>query len=347
MIIVNARFLTQKLTGVQRYAYEICKRLPAEVNGHDLIFVVPKTELINHLETKHKVSSIGINKGNLWEQLDLPLFLKKKGNPLLINFVGIAPVFYKNKIMFLYDLAFKHHPEWFSLKFHKTYNLLIPLSLKNSVLIITDSNYVKSDIHKVYGIQNEKIEVIYAAASSLFLNKSLPKEKIILTVSSIDPRKNLDRVVKAFSQLSAGYKLFIVGSKNKTFSNIDLMRINRKDNIIFTGYLSDEELIELYNKAEIFIYASLFEGFGIPPLEAQACGCPCIVSNVTSLPEVYSDSVEYCKPNSIKSISNAMENLINDVEKRDNLTKKGFDNIKRYSWQLSTNKLIKLLENIQ
>jgi glycosyltransferase involved in cell wall biosynthesis len=346
MIIVNARFLTQKLTGVQRYAYEICKRLPTEINDHELTFVVPKARLINNLGTKHKVTTIGFNKGNLWEQLDLPLFLRKKGNPLLINFVGIAPVFYKNKIMFLYDLAFKHHPEWFSFKFHKTYNLFIPLSLKNSVLIITDSNYVKSDINKVYGILNEKIEVIYAAASSLFLKKSIQKEKIVLTVSSIDPRKNLDKVVQAFSQLNADYKLFIVGSKNKTFSNVGLPEADRKNNIIFTGYLSDEKLLELYNKAEIFIYASLFEGFGIPPLEAQSCGCPCIVSNVTSLPEVYGDSVEYCDPNSLKSIINAMENLINDVEKRDNLTKKGFDNISKYSWCLSTNELINLLEKI-
>src|SRR5690606_30145135 len=160
MIIVNARFLTQSITGVQRYAVEICKRLPQEINGKKIIYVAPKNIKDNELSESINIFTFGIFKGHLWEQIELPLFLQKNGNPVLLNLVGIAPIFYKKKIIALYDLAFRHHPEWFSYTFQKSYNKLIPVSLKNSLRIITDSEYVKTDIHNTYKINKEKIIVI-------------------------------------------------------------------------------------------------------------------------------------------------------------------------------------------
>lgn len=346
MIVINARFLTQKTTGVQRFAIEICNRLPNSIGGKEIIFVVPNSEIISKLKDNKRIVLTGNLKGQLWEQIDLPLFLKKNNNPLLINFVGISPVIYKNKIMFLYDLAFKHHPEWFSFLFQKTYNLLIPKALKNSKLVVTDSNYVKTDIQESYGIEDGKIKVIYAAPATMFKNMDLEKEKIILTVSSIDPRKNLFRTIEAFNKIESDYKLVIVGAKNKAFSKVVLDESLLNDKIIFTGYLEDEELLNMYNKAEIFIYASLFEGFGIPPLEAQSCGCACIVSNTTSLPEVYGDSVEYCNPYSIQSIENKLVELIKNRKRIKELQSKGEQNMKKYSWNTSSEIFIKILESV-
>lgn len=346
MIIINARFLTQKITGVQRVAFEICNRIQNQIGNKKVIFVAPKDEIINHLEGDFNIVFTGKFKGQLWEQIDLPLFLKEKGNPLLINFVGIGPIFYKNKIMFLYDLAFKHHPEWFSYSFQKSYNLLIPKSLKNSRRIITDSNFVKADIIETYKVSEKKVDVIYPAPSLKFINKGLKKEKTILTVSSLDPRKNLKRVINAFNGINSEYKLMIVGAKNKTFSDIGFDKNGINKNIIFTGYLTDEELIDTYNKAEIFIYASLFEGFGIPPLEAQACGCACIVSNVTSLPEVYKESVEYFDPNSIESIKNKIKEVINNKSKIEKLKNLGFENTNRFSWDTATFKLESIIKEL-
>ncbi|MCF7566777.1 glycosyltransferase family 4 protein [Sabulilitoribacter arenilitoris] len=346
MIVINARFLTQRMTGVQRYAFEVCSRLPKKIGNKKLIFIAPNETIINKLNNDIDIVFVGKFKGQLWEQISLPAFLKKNKNPMLINFVGIAPIFYKNKIMFLYDLAFKHHPEWFSYSFQKLYNFLIPVSLKNSKRIITDSNYVKQDIVKTYKIPNSKINVIYAAPSNKFINKNLKREKFILTVSSIDPRKNLERVIKAFNKIESEYKLVIVGKKSKTFSNVELNEKIINDNIIFTGYLTDDELIDIYNKAELFIYASLFEGFGIPPLEAQACGCACIISNVTSLPEVYEDSVEYFDPRSTDSIKIKMEEMINNKDKMMKLRNLGVINLKRYNWGDSTSKLKSIIEEL-
>lgn len=346
MIVINVRFLTQNMTGVQRYAYEICKKLPLKIGNKKIVFVKPHEEIKNEIKNIKNVVSFGNFSGQLWEQIDLPLFLKKNGNPLLVNFVGIAPIFYKNKVMFLYDLAFKHHPEWFSFSFQKAYNILIPISIKNSYLIITDSNYVKADINRTYNIPKNKIEVIYAASSEGFIYKNLPKEKFVLTVSSIDPRKNLKRIIEAFNLVQTEHKLVIVGSKNKTFSNSDIPENFINDNIIFTGYLNDRELVDLYNKSDVFIYASLFEGFGIPPLEAQSCGCACLVSNTTSLPEVYGESVEYCDPNSVESIKEKLFDLITSETKKKELQSKGFENSKKYNWQYSTEKFIEILKSV-
>lgn len=346
MIVINAKFLTQKITGVQRFALEICKRLPRTIGGEELVFVSPKAEQINFLDNNVKPVQFGRMPAIFWEQIELPLFLKKNGNPLLINLAGVGPVFYKNKIMALYDLAYEHHPEWFSYSFHKVYSTLIPIGLKNSKKIITDSNYVKHDIVTTYKIPEEKIQVIYAAPSDMFQDKSLAREKFILTVSSIDPRKNLKSVIQAYKQLNTDYKLVIVGKRNHIFSNMDLKEEMDDTNINFTGYLSDQELIDLYNRAEIFIYASFFEGFGMPPLEAQACGCSCIVSNKTSLPEVYRDSVHYCEPTSLESIEAAMFEMINNLELRLQLREKGFENVKRFSWDTSSEKLKQIIEKV-
>ncbi|MDP5104872.1 MAG: glycosyltransferase family 4 protein [Polaribacter sp.] len=343
MIVINARFLSQKTTGVQRYAIEISNRLPKHINGIKIIFVAPKGNLINRDKLPNcEIKQFGHFKGHLWEQTDLVHFLKKNNNPILINFGGIGPLFYKRKITYIHDLAFKYFPETFSYAFQKAYNKFVPISAKNSIKVITVSNYVKQDIEENLGINN--VEVVYCAHTDQFQNLNLKREKIILAVSSLDPRKNFNRVIKAFTQLNSDYKLVFVGSKSKSFSSVNLDDVSDHKNIVFTGFLSDNELLELYNKASIFIYASIFEGFGIPPLEAQACGCPCIVSNKTSLPEIYKDSVEYCDPFKVESIKEKLNLLINNKELRESLKAKGFKNIDRFNWNLSANKLMSIIE---
>lgn len=164
MIVVNSRFLTQRISGVQRYAIEICKYLPKKINNHTVFFVAPKGKLINQdVLPDVNIVQIGNFKNNLWEQIDLVKYLKKNANPLLINFGGIGPVNYQNKITFIHDLSFKYYPKHYSFLFQKAYNKFIPKSARNSKKIITVSNYVKDDIEKSYGLKN--IEVIYPAGN--------------------------------------------------------------------------------------------------------------------------------------------------------------------------------------
>lgn len=342
IVVINARFLTQKTTGVQRYAIELCNHLPKYMIGEKIIFVAPRGHILNIKKIKEvKIEQFGNFKGHLWEQIDLVNFLRKKKNPILINFGGIGPIFYSNKITYIHDLAFKYFPETFSFLFQKTYNFFVPISAKNAVKVITVSNYVKKDIQDNFKIPD--VEVVYAAQTNVFKDLNLKRDKIILAVSSIDPRKNFNRLINAFLQINTDYKLIFVGAKSKSFSDINFNKNHDNKNIIFTGYLEDDALLKLYNTASIFIYASLFEGFGMPPLEAQACGCPCIVAKSTSLPEIYKDSVEYCDPFSIESIKRKLTLLIENKKVREDLRIKGFQNIKRFSWDKSANKLSSII----
>lgn len=346
MIVINAKFLSQKLTGVHRYAIELCKHLPAHFGKHEIVLVGPKNaEIVDELR-HFRFEKFGKFKGNLWEQLELPKFLKQNGSPLLLNFSGISPVLYSNKILYIHDLAYKHHPECFSKGFGIAYNLLLPRNARKAKKVFTVSEYSKQDIVKNYHLNPEKVEVVYAAAGERFINLNLEKEDFILMVSSLDPRKNMKRAIEAFLQVKTDYKLAIIGDKMKSFSNPDLEQYANEEQIIFTGYLSDEELVNYYNRAKIFLYPSLFEGFGIPPMEAQKCGCPAIVSDITCLPEVYGDSVLYCNPFEVDSIKKSIENLISDENLRKSLIQKGYENADRFSWEKSSKVFKKILINI-
>lgn len=335
MIVINTKFLSQKLTGVHRYAIELCKQLPSHIEGHEIVLAGPKDSAMIDELSHFRFEQFGKFKGNLWEQLELPKFLKKNSSPLLINFSGISPVSYSNKILYIHDLAYLHHPEWFSKSFGFAYNLLLPRNARNAKKVFTVSEYSKQDIVKNYKLNPNQVEVVYAAASEMFTDLDMEKEDFVLMVSSLDPRKNMKRAIEAFLKVETDYKLVIIGDKMKSFSNPDLEKFSNEERIVFTGYLSDEELINYYNRAKIFLYPSLFEGFGIPPMEAQKCGCPTIISEISCLPEVYGDSVLYCDPFEVDSIKNSIEQLISDENLRKSLIRKGFENADRFSWEKS------------
>jgi len=341
-LVINCRFLTQNITGVQRFAIEIAKQLkvlyPSEIQ-----FISPKNIIHIDLAEELDIKVIGNRTGHLWEQIDLPRYLKSIASPLLLNLANTAPLFYKNKIITVYDLAFHHYPNWFSKKFVLVYNFLIPRICKNSKHIFTDSEYVKKDISKSYGIDKKKITTIYGSYSEIFKCNSNQKEGFVLAVGSIDPRKNLLALINIFKHIR-NVKLLIVGQENKVFSSLGIKDL--PDNILFTGYVDDIDLVNLYNKASLFVYPSFFEGFGIPPLEAQACGTPVVCSNTTSLPEVGKESVIYCDPYSQQDIKDKIELILNDNGLQNQLREKGFENIKRFSWSKSADKMIEIIDTM-
>jgi glycosyltransferase involved in cell wall biosynthesis len=138
-----------------------------------------------------------------------------------------------------------------------------------------------------------------------------------------------------------------VGSKNKIFSNSKLSYLIKEvPNVFFTGYISDIELVQLYQKAKLFVYPSLYEGFGIPPLEAMACGTPVIVSNVASLPEVCEDAAYYVNPYDVNNIAEGIKTVLKDEILQKELIQKGLARVKLFSWEKSTNKLIDIINSI-
>lgn len=345
MIYVNARFLTQDLTGVQRFAQEISLAL-SKVRD-DVVFLSPKNIIHSDVASKLNVQIIGKKSGHLWEQLELPAFLSKQGRPLLLNLCNTAPIFYRNKIVTHHDVTYKRYPQSYSWKFRLLYNSFVPIMLRNSKVLLTVSEFSRKELHETYGYPLDDIHVIHNAAGSIFFprkNEALANEPYLLAVSSPNNHKNFHGLITAFNHWENRdkVKLKIIGAANANFNNI-VPSLVSAENVEFTGRVSDERLIELYSNALAFVFPSFYEGFGIPPLEAQACGCPVISSNKASLPEVLGNSALYFSPESTVDIAACITRITSDNVLRQQLIQSGFENIKRFSWTISANKINDLI----
>lgn len=352
-MIVNARFLCQKITGVQRFAIELSKEI--KKLDPSVVFVSPRNIIHKGLAEELEVITFGRFGGHLWEQMELPFFLKKQGTPVLVNLSNTAPLIYSKNIATVHDLAFYHHPEWFTRKFSIAYRFMIPYLTRKSLHVFTVSNFSKEDIAQSFRVQDEKIDVLYNGVSESFSvncpaveNPISQKKPYLLCVGSLDPRKNLERLLKAFRFYENNeIELLVVGGKSKSFSNFDLEEFAREDSRVkLLGYVPDDCLQYLYSNAVAFIYPSLYEGFGIPPIEAQAMGCPVISSSSTSLPEILGDSALYCDPYDVCDISKKIRYLVSDNDLQESLRKSGAQNISNYSWGRSAKELLGILREI-
>jgi glycosyltransferase involved in cell wall biosynthesis len=348
MLYINARFLLQELTGVQRFAEQISLALNDIRN--DVIFLAPQGVNRPDLEKKIKIEVIGENQGHLWEQWDLPRYLKNKNSPLLLNLCSTAPIFYRQQIVTHHDITYKRYPESFSKKFRLLYNSMIPMMLRNSQHLITVSEFSRNEINNAYGYPKEKTSVIYNAVSGNFsklANKN--DERYLLAVSSPNYHKNFHGMLEAFTRLKerTDVSLKVIGKAGTTFAEQDFSQLlTESESIKFMGRVDDNTLISLYQNALGFVFPSFYEGFGIPPLEAQSCGCPVIAAEAASMPEVLEDSVLYFDPHNIDSIAAAMERLISDEDLRDSLIIRGDKNITRFSWRSSAEKVDAIVRSI-
>jgi len=315
------------------------------------------SDKIHIIETDSKIYSIR-------EQLELPLKIPKCDIFWSPHFnIPILPIKAKKRIVTIHDVFHLAFYNYLNFK-QKIYSkFVINQAVDRSNLIITVSNFSANEIRK-YTNTSKKIEIVYNAVNldrfkpieedkealkKIKEKYNLPNE-FILFVGNVKPHKNLKRLLLALKNLETN--LVIVGKKegfitgDEGISNL-IKENNIENKIFFTGYVQDEDLPAIYNLATLFIFPSLYEGFGIPPLEAQACGCPVICSNAASLPEVYGDSVLYCNPYDPNDIKEKIEILVNDEGLREELRLKGFENVKRFSWKKSAKKIIEIIERLE
>ena len=230
--------------------------------------------------------------------------------------------------------------------------------------IITVSDSAKVDISKYLHIKKNKIERVYEGASNKFrvigrnegvsvLKKFRIEDPYIYYIGRLDPRKNLESVIKAFSRIIKkshnNLLLVIAGGKNSKYFDklINLViEYNLEENVKFLGYISNNDNVELLNFAEFFIYPSLYEGFGLPVLEAMACGCPVITSKGSSLEEITRDCAMLVNPKSIDDIEDAMFVLLKDKNLRKELIRKGKEKVKEFSWQITARKTLEIYEHL-
>jgi len=362
-LIINARFTTQQLTGVQRYAFEICRRLPSS----GIRLISPRSIELEYRQLKDFTIVDPIGKfahksglSHLWEQFALPRWISKDG--LLWSPCGSGPLAVKNQVVTIHDIATLEHPEWFNPWFAKWYSFLIPRLVRAVKKVIVVSEYTKIRLTEMTGISPEKIEVIYNGIDERFSPKSkeeiniaqkllsLPSDKYILSLSSLEPRKNLHRLLEAWNiichKLPKDIWLVLAGGKGKStvFKNLSFDSLPPR--VYFTGYVPDEHLPALYSGAIAFAYVSLYEGFGLPPLEAMACGAPVITSNITSIPEVVGDAAILVNPHDVKEIADSIYKLIDDVTFRERLKLTGLNRTKLFSWDKTARQTWKLLYSV-
>ena len=336
-IYINGRFLTQKLTGVNRFAYELC--LALVVKGVDFQIIAPKNINKSYDISKFKMYFWGRCNSHFWEQLMLAFYFIFKKNYLLINFSGLGPIFLKSQFITIHDLSFMKNPKWFSKKYYYFYRILTPIVAKKALHIFTVSNFSKKEIKKYLNIKENKISVIYNAVSEKFNNKTSLSEKkdYILAVSSIEPRKNFERLLAATKLLDNATKLLVVGSTHKVFGNVHLEQNNRVE---FLGYVSDDELKKYYSNALLFIYPSIYEGFGLPPLEAMASGCPVVLSDIEVFHEVFGKAATYFNPYDIDDIAQKINDVLKSKEIQEKLILQGYDLVKKYSYENSVDLIL-------
>jgi glycosyltransferase involved in cell wall biosynthesis len=350
-IFINGKFVTQKITGVQRYALEVLKSIDllvessnSIIKNYKFVLLVPKNSNITLKLKNIEIKKIGLFKGVLWEQLDLPFFSR---SVFLINFCNSAPVSKRNQLVVIHDVSFIASPQGYKLLFRLWYQFLIPILLKRSMLVVTDSEFSKSEIINFFIINANKIKVIYLGVNqnkSFLKNSNLDKLKpFFLIVSSKNPNKNIPQLLNALKMLDLkDNNVLIVGGKNDAvFNNQHYEKMNH---IYEVGYISEAKLIWLYKNASFFIFPSIYEGFGLPPLEAMSYGCPVVASNAASIPEVCGHAALYFDPLSLKDMTKKIESMMNSSSLRDKYSKLGQERSKKFSWNECAKNILLLID---
>lgn len=349
--------MTQGVTGVQRYAIEMVSSLANLQSHYQFVVVAPPGKLVsdvpNIIQDKFPFG------GHLWEQLRLPWLVKKMRADLLWCPGNTAPLitFGVPMVLSLLDAAPFSGPEWFSTQFRTYYRILMPIVGRIASKIITISKFSRNELiqYNLVG-KNNSIAVVYCGIIPLKARRgelakrmaTLQNKKYVLSLGSRDPRKNIARLLAAWNNIPENIKdgrvLALAGKADKVFSKEEIPTIPQ--GVLFLGYVSDDQLFDLYSQADAFVFPSIYEGFGLPPLEAMSCGTPVLVSHVTSLPEVCGDAALYCNPYDLDDISDKLIKVLTDKSLVIELRKRGIERAKCFSWEKSARQLVDIFDEV-
>ncbi len=370
-IAVNTRLLlTNKLEGFGWFANETLKRITQWHKEHEFIFIFDRaydeqfiysdniTPVVCFPQARHPV---------LWYLFfdwGVPRVLKKNKADMFLSPEGWLSLRTGiSSLPVIHDLNFFHHPEWVEWFPRQYYNYFFPRFIKKAARIATVSQYSKKDISERFGIADNMIDVVYNGSHEQY--RPLSPEEVtqvrkkftegfpyFLFVGLIHPRKNLTNILHAYNrfrqQQDTKVKFIVVGStKYWTADTRDAyFGSPYKNDIIFLGRMEVNELHKIYGAATALVYASLFEGFGIPILEAMNCDTPVITSNVTSMPEVGGNSALYADPCSVQSIVDAMIRVYRDNSLRNTMIEKGRIQRSKFSWDKTAENLWSSIEKV-
>jgi glycosyltransferase involved in cell wall biosynthesis len=326
-ILVDSRWFGS--SGIGRYAEEILNRASEDIQ-------------IDLLQNRWKIS-------NPLTPIMLGSSVRKSNADIFWS-PGFMPPHMPRKpsVITMHDLIHLHY----GTSFHKSYyNHVIKRLIRECRFILTDSDYSRNEIISWSGISENKVVKIPLGVSeefNIFGEKYNPGYPYVLYVGNRRRYKNLSRLVAAFCMASKGEstKLIFTGQKDQALTEI-ADRFECADQIEFIGVLDDSKLSSLYRGASIVVYPSLYEGFGLPPLEAMACGAPVICSNVTSVPEIVGEAAILINPLDTDEMANAIKRVIGDSILREELIKRGITHAKQYTWNNTAKLTWKILKSVK
>jgi glycosyltransferase involved in cell wall biosynthesis len=348
-VLLNARFVTQSLTGVQRAAYELGRRLVAARAG--VRAVAPAAPGPAYELPVERLQPFGVElRGHAWEQLALRRASTRAA--LTVGLGNTGPIYTSSRqLVMIHDVNYLDGPAAYSPRFRRAYRLLNGWHARH-VRLCTVSQYSADRIAHHFGVRREAIRVIPNGADhileivpdpAILARAGLQSRPFFLTVGSANPNKNLAGAIEAFARLGR--------------SDVDLVIVGGRADHIFAGgggassapgvkhlgYVSDGELRSLYEAALGFVFPSFLEGFGVPAIEAMLLGCPVAASNASALPEVCGDAVLYFVPQDIDSIAAALQTLVEDGDLRADLVVRGRAHAAHYTWERSARALLDLV----
>lgn len=358
----------RKRVGIGQFAYELLSQF-ASLKPQGITFhIYLKRPPLSDMPRQHEgLRYVVFGPKPLWTQLALPFHLYFKGPKPDVFF---SPSHYAPRfspvptVVSVMDLSYLFFPELFNRSDLKQLKSWTAYSVRNAKKIITISDSSKDDIIKAYSVPDKRVAVVYpgikpsvSLTPHIYSMQELKakyhlENPFILFVGTLQPRKNIARLIEAFSRLPADVlaktDLVIVGKKGWQYE--DILAAPEKYGVTkrvkFLNFVSDDDLAELYKQAKCYVLPSLYEGFGLPILEAMKNDCPVITSNVSSLPEAGGDAALYVNPTDVQEISSTMAKLLTDSSLRQKLIEKGRQHIKKFSWEKTAKETLALLQEV-
>jgi len=362
---IDARLIHYRQAGISQYILQLIEGL-ARCDSEDEFVILQSIKSKRLLLHQPNFTHRGLltPSHHRLEQLTLPLELSAIRLDVLHS-PDFIPPFRRNcrSVITIHDLVFMLYPHFLTKDAARYYGQ-IDQAVRRTDAIIAVSQATKRDIMRLLGVPENKVTVIYEAANPIFRPLKTPdlRQRVrgrfgipgefILFVSTIEPRKNVPTLLRAFRQFRDAYrrevKLVLAGEKGWLFDEVFRLvtELKLEKEAIFLGRVSTEELLWLYNTAEALVAPSIYEGFGLPPLEAMACGTPVIVSNVSSLPEVVGDAGILIDPTCPEELAVAMERILSDSELRASLIEKGLKRAALFSWDKAAQETLALYHSL-
>jgi len=357
-IYVKGRFLTQQTTGVQRYCRELLTAIDSLIDSnivclpYTLVVLVPPgvkdAPAWKHIELR----AIGTHSNQLWEQWELP---RTSDKSLLVSLAGMPSVLQQRQVAVLHDAAVFDASGGYMRSFTLLYRLTYRVAALRKAVLVTISKFSRGRLSLALHVPDETMPIIHNGVDHMKNIREdfgifsrfpeLRRGHYVLSVGSLSPNKNFKAIVAAATQTAhAGIQFAVVGERKGNVYAAHNAEAT-PSNMVWLGYVSDEELKALYMEAGCFIFPSLYEGFGVPPLEAMYCGCPVIASNAASIPEACGDAALYFDIQKPSQLGDQILHLCSDADLRAQLIQKGKQQSGLFTWKDSAIKLLQVIDD--